>query len=130
LVLKKKKVQFNRFVETTLKSGGFRNKVEYFSEIDNEIFAEFDKFLIQTSIVNLVTNALKYGGNIKKPIVRLFQNSGTFGIEVKDFGIGILEEEIPYVFTPFFRGSNVFGIEGTGFGLVAVKNFLDLHEGT
>jgi signal transduction histidine kinase len=90
---------------------------------------EWDNFLMHTSIINLVNNALKYGGVSKKPIVRLFQKDRMNGIEVKDFGIGILEEELPYVFTPFFRGSNVNGVEGTGFGLVAVRNFVEMHKG-
>lgn len=128
-ILKKQKVFISRFVEDTLKTHSFSNRVEYISEIDDDLTAEWDIFLIQTSIVNLVSNAVKYGSETRKPIVRLFHDNGIFGIEVKDFGIGILEEDLPYVFIPFFRGANVKGIEGTGFGLVAVKNFVEMHSG-
>lgn len=127
--LKKEVVYLGHFVESALRTQGYLNEVEYISEIKGDFTVEWDKFLIETSIINLVGNALKYGGKIRKPVVRLFQTADTFGIEVRDFGLGIAEEELPYVFTPFFRGSNVNGIEGTGFGLVAVKNFVEMHGG-
>ncbi|WP_192085482.1 GAF domain-containing sensor histidine kinase [Algoriphagus sp. Y33] len=127
--LKKEKVNLANFVERALTAHGYFNEVEFISEIDSEFSVEWDKFLIETSIINLVGNALKYGGTRRRPIVRLFDNTDSFGIEVRDFGIGIAEEELPYVFTPFFRGSNVNGIEGTGFGLVAVKNFVEMNGG-
>ena len=127
--LKKEEVDFVSFILQILEKHDYLRKVDFISEVENEVKVEWDNFLIHTSIVNLVNNALKYGGESKKPIVRLFQTDKENGIEVKDFGIGILEEELPYVFTPFFRGSNVNGVEGTGFGLVAVKNFVEMHKG-
>ncbi|WP_439489899.1 ATP-binding protein [Algoriphagus sp.] len=129
-VLKKDRVSVVYFVEEVLQRHGLLYQVELIKDMPFDQTVEWDKFLIETSIINLVGNALKYGGDIQKPIVSLFHKSNAFGIEVRDFGLGILEEELPYVFTPFFRGSNVNGIEGTGFGLVAVKNFVQLHGGT
>ncbi|MFC5624520.1 sensor histidine kinase [Algoriphagus winogradskyi] len=127
--LKKEEVEFVSFVQEALAKHDYLGKVDFISEVENGVRMEWDNFLMHTSLINLVNNALKYGGVSKKPIVRLFQQDRMNGIEVKDFGIGILEEELPYVFTPFFRGSNVNGVEGTGFGLVAVKNFVEMHKG-
>ncbi|SFB53301.1 ATP-binding protein [Algoriphagus aquimarinus] len=129
-VLKKEKVSLSHFVKDTLQTHDFLDKVDYVPDTDIDQAVEWDKFLIQTSITNLVSNALKYGGKSRKPVVRPFQKNELFGIEITDYGIGITEEDLPFVFTPFFRGSNSNGIPGSGFGLVAVKNFVELHGGT
>ncbi|MCE7053258.1 GAF domain-containing sensor histidine kinase [Algoriphagus sp. AGSA1] len=129
-VLKKDRISVVHFVEEVLQRHGLLGQVELVQDMPSDQTVEWDKFLIETCIINLVGNALKYGGDSQRPVVRLFHKNDVFGIEVRDFGLGILEEELPYVFTPFFRGSNVNGIEGTGFGLVAVKNFVQLHGGT
>ena len=51
-------------------------------------------------------------------------------INIIDNGIGIPEEEVPKLFNSFYRGSNVKSIQGTGLGLVVVKDFIELHGGT
>ena len=127
--LKKEKVVFETFIKNILISKGLVDKVCFSSTLDEGFTMMIDQFLIETSIVNLIGNALKYGAGKKAPIIHLFLKGKKLGIKVKDFGEGILEKELPYIFTPFYRGSNASGKEGTGFGLVAVKNFIELHEG-
>ncbi|MBW2053716.1 MAG: ATP-binding protein, partial [Deltaproteobacteria bacterium] len=53
-------------------------------------------------------------------------------LEVSDTGIGISEEEISRLFSEFFRGENAKALveEGTGLGLVIVKEILDRLSGT
>jgi len=128
-VLKKENIHLRLFIEDTLAKHGFLKKINFKPEIGHSLTAELDKFLIQTVVINLVNNALKFGGKSKKPIVRVFEEEYNFGFEVKDFGIGIPQEDLPFIFTPFFRASNSTGTAGSGFGLVAVKNFVDLHHG-
>ena len=126
--LKKERVSFLSFIEDCLQKYGFQSNIEVKAEIDYDFEVELDKFLLETCIINLLGNAVKYGGS-EKPKLNIFSKGRRFGFIVSDQGIGIKKEELPYVFTPFFRGSNVNGIEGTGFGLVAVKNFVELHSG-
>ena len=127
--LKKAKVSFRGFIEDCLNKYGLLNSIEYTPEVSHSFEVMLDKFLIETSLVNIMTNAIKYGSD-SKPTLRLFFEDQKFGFTVSDRGIGIKKEELAYIFTPFFRGSNVRGIEGTGFGLVAVKNFVEIHGGT
>lgn len=49
---------------------------------------------------------------------------------MKDFGIGIPDEEKSQLFQSFFRAENTINIEGTGLGLVILKQFVELHSGT
>jgi len=49
---------------------------------------------------------------------------------VKDFGIGIPEQNKAKLFTPFYRADNVGVIGGTGLGLSIVKKLVSLHNGS
>lgn len=126
--LKKVKVHFREFIEECINKYGLQSSIDYQPDLEHFFEVCIDKFLIETSLVNIMTNAIKYGGEAK-PGLRLFRNAQYFGFMVSDQGIGIKKEDLPYVFTPFFRGSNVKEIEGTGFGLVSVKNFVEIHGG-
>ena len=48
---------------------------------------------------------------------------------IKDEGIGIPTEELPYLFGRFFRSETVQDIPGTGLGLSIAKNLVTLHHG-
>ncbi|HQE98423.1 MAG TPA: ATP-binding protein, partial [Anaerolineae bacterium] len=52
-------------------------------------------------------------------------------VTLQDTGIGIPEEEIPYVFDRFFRGKipQLLQKSGTGLGLAIVKEIVELHGG-
>ncbi|MCK6611883.1 MAG: PAS domain S-box protein [Bacteroidia bacterium] len=115
--------------EVIHKNFSFNNKrqieVNLFSEIADTVF---DEKLIGHILNNLLSNALKYSEkNIR---VTLDQNSQGTRISVIDQGIGIPEKDMESLFNSFFRASNSKDIQGTGLGLVIVKNFLDLHKGT
>lgn len=126
--LKKERVSFLSFIGDCLQKYGFQSNIDVIDEVGHDFEVDLDKFLLETCLNNLLGNAIKYGGS-SKPKLCLFSKGKRFGFIVADQGIGIKKEELAYVFTPFFRGSNVNGIEGTGFGLVAVKNFVELHSG-
>ena len=51
-------------------------------------------------------------------------------IEVQDYGIGIPHKDLPDLFEPFHRASNVDEIPGTGLGLSIVKQFVELLDGS
>jgi signal transduction histidine kinase len=50
-------------------------------------------------------------------------------IVVKDLGIGIPENEMNYIYDPFFRASNAKEYEGYGIGLPLARNIVRLHSG-
>ena len=53
----------------------------------------------------------------------------TATVTVQDKGLGIDEEELPKMFTRFFRAKTSTGIPGTGIGLNLVKALIELHDG-
>jgi two-component sensor histidine kinase len=92
-----------------------------------------DEKLIDELFVNLISNAIKYtprGGQVHVSLVK--ESETHVLLRVCDTGIGIPEEDMPRLFTEFFRAKNAKALtqEGTGLGLVIVKEIVDFLSGT
>lgn len=94
----------------------------------NEIF--IDNKLLQHIIGNLLSNALKYSDENSIIDLDIEEKNENLSITVKDKGIGIAEEDLPYIFEPFYRTENSKNIKGTGLGLNIVKRCVELMNGT
>ena len=85
--------------------------------------ARVDVHLLSECLLNLISNAVKYGGSrrwIRIRAVPVETGHGTgVRITVEDHGIGIAPEELPHIFEPFYRGREARSaqIQGTGLGL-------------
>lgn len=88
-----------------------------------------DTFLLKQAIGNLISNALKYTENGKRIFVELSDSEDTISIIVGDEGRGIPQNEIKFLFDPFFRSSNSINVKGTGLGLSIVKNIVEMFGG-
>ncbi len=89
-----------------------------------------DEKLLRQVATNLLSNAVKYS-----PDNKLIHVSGTVAdghavIAVRDHGVGIPEQEIPKLFTRFFRASTATNIGGTGIGLHLAKSLVEMHHGS
>ncbi|WP_333600914.1 PAS domain-containing sensor histidine kinase [Flavobacterium sp.] len=94
-----------------------------------ETEVSLDKNLLKNSIVNLITNAVKYSGEKAKIEFTTEINANTISIMVKDNGIGIPKEDQKYLFDAFFRAHNTGSIPGTGLGLNIVARHVSLMGG-
>jgi signal transduction histidine kinase len=65
----------------------------------------------------------------RNPIISVSSEKNQLEIQIKDFGIGIPLTEQGKMYSSFFRAKNVGIIEGTGLGLVIVKNLVQLNNG-
>lgn len=89
-----------------------------------------DKRLVKNILINLLSNAIKFSA-IDQPIdVTAQKSEDKLLLEVKDYGIGIAEDDIPELFSNFFRGKNASNIQGTGLGLPIIKRYLKLIHGS
>ena len=82
---------------------------------------------------NVLDNAIKYNvknGKVTVSIKRV-ADSPFIEIAIADTGIGVVSEDMPKLFTKFFRGENVVKIqtEGSGLGLYITKNIIRRHGG-
>jgi len=82
---------------------------------------------LQQVVTNLVSNAINYTHE-GMVLVRATESDNEVRLEVIDSGIGISPEDLPRLFTDFFRGSNV-EIKGTGLGLSISKRIVEAHGG-
>jgi signal transduction histidine kinase len=94
----------------------------------NQSFA-IDPKLLTYIITNLLDNALKYSNQNShvKFVVNYIYNQIIFSIQ--DEGIGISNEDLPYIFDSFYRSNQINNISGIGLGLTIVKRCVDLHKG-
>jgi PAS domain S-box-containing protein len=90
-----------------------------------------DKELLTILVKNLVSNAAKFsscGGSVD---LTACHDSGHLVLQVVDRGMGIPQEDMPNLFTKFYRTSvsREAGVRGTGLGLVLAKEAVELHDG-
>lgn len=89
-----------------------------------------DSNLMEHVLNNLLSNAFKYSKDKPSPEITLSFQTNQFKVSVKDYGIGIPDDEQDQLFESFFRAKNTINIEGTGLGLVIMKQFVEMHQGT
>jgi signal transduction histidine kinase len=78
---------------------------------------------------NLLNNAIKYSPPDTTVVFRARYEPEAVIFEVQDEGPGIPPEDLPFIFTDFFRASNVGETIGAGLGLSIAQKIIDAHEG-
>lgn len=97
--------------------------------LGEEVSGKWDKFRLEQVLVNLLTNAMKYGAG--SPIeIFLSQADGMATLEVADKGIGIAQESQSRIFERFERAVSKHNISGLGLGLFIVRQIVEAHGGT
>ncbi len=80
-----------------------------------------DLTLLEFLFNNLISNALKFSLGKSDPHVVLIWNQFERSFTIRDFGIGIPEAELPFIFNSFYRASNSSSVKGSGLGLAIVQ---------
>ncbi|HQN48916.1 MAG TPA: HAMP domain-containing sensor histidine kinase, partial [Caldisericia bacterium] len=90
-----------------------------------------DKKRISEIFNNIFDNAFKFSYNNGNIYVDLKRDGEKIIVSIKDEGIGIDKEDIPYIFDKFYRGRNLKEVDskGFGFGLAIVKELVEMHKG-
>ncbi len=110
-----------------------KNQISYdFRGNVQKLLMQGDPDLIMRLFENLVTNAIKYGAEGKRVLVRLFSEREIVEVRVINYGRVIPERELPLLFDKFYRveQSRSTKTGGTGLGLAIVKNIVELHHGS
>lgn len=85
--------------------------------------------LCEVVVQNLVDNALIHGGQGAAVDIGLSGEAGMAVLTVRDDGIGIPQQHLPYVFQRFYRGDASRTGPGSGLGLALVKHIVEAHGG-
>jgi len=94
------------------------------------VYMKGDKDKIRQLLLILIDNAIKYSkGAID---VRVRNQKNGIKLEVMDYGIGVPESEIPYMFERFYRVDEARHrtTGGSGLGLSIAKKIIDIHDGS
>ncbi len=80
---------------------------------------------------NLINNAIKYGAEGKKILIKVHAEDSIVTVSVTNYGYVIPKEELPLLFEKFYRveQSRSTDTGGTGLGLAIAKNIVDMHGG-
>jgi signal transduction histidine kinase len=91
-----------------------------------------DAALLRRLLANLLDNAAKYSEPPAPIRLEVARDGAGAVVEVRDRGIGIAPEDLPRLFTPFFRTdrSRARGTGGTGLGLALARRIAEAHGGT
>lgn len=94
----------------------------------DEAWVFADEMKVQQVIYNLINNAITYTGEDKTVAVLQKIERGCVRIEVKDTGVGISKEELPFIWDRYYRGGkHKRATIGSGLGLNIVKTILEHH---
>lgn len=104
---------------------------QFTSEKNEEFLVRADRKLLKEAVRILIDNSIKYtpsGGSI---ILNCYQKNKKAVLSIEDSGIGIAKEDLPHIFTRFYRTDQSRTKEsgGTGLGLAIAKLIVENHQG-
>ncbi len=90
-----------------------------------------DKTRVQFALQIIFENSLIYTPEEGEIMIKARQVGGDVVITIRDNGIGILIDDIPHIFSKFYRAANArhTDTEGMGIGLYMAKNIIEKHRG-
>ena len=96
-------------------------------------FVSADVQALSRCLQNLITNAIKYGGDASGIAIeaKTEADARAVTVSVRDYGIGINQEELKHIFEPFYRGTSVRDaqIHGNGLGLPVARSIAEAMGG-
>ncbi len=109
-----------------------RKDIEIITTFDEDIdLINGDEVTLREAIVNIVSNAIKYsrmGTNIH---IKVTVEENEVLITVTDRGVGIAEEDLPFIFGDFYIADSAPEAErGSGLGLAITRRIIEAHGGT
>ena len=109
---------------TTILKHNFKAEID----LPEDAAVQMDEKLMNRCFENLFSNAIRYSKEGSTVVLRAFQGSGGYKIQIEDDGIGISKDELKNIFDLFYRGTGSRREMGHGLGLAIVKSIIKSHN--
>lgn len=131
LALKKTKFVLGDLIEECCEEMKIHSeKHELIMELENDIFIYADRNRLEQVIVNLISNAIKYSPDADKVLIKVSKEDQAIKVSITDFGIGIPQDKIAYLFDRFYRVDDKSQrYAGLGLGLYISSEIVKRHHG-
>lgn len=140
LEIKQEKVDLKEIIEKTISDVSLGGDINIIGEIIPAVIYNGDAKRIQQVMENIIENTRKYAPDSQTDICTNIMNTGeiehlninsekVYVLSFQDYGKGIPDEDIPFVFNKFYRGKNVGDKKGAGLGLFIVKYIMNQMDG-
>ncbi len=113
-----------------------QKELDFNYELPKDLVLQLDAVKTEKVITNLLSNAFKFSPKGTKIYLDISNQQNQLIVSVKDSGYGISEEELPFIFEPYYRSERTTeiydgleGTGGTGIGLSITKKLVDLLGG-
>lgn len=127
-----KKYRLDEILPAMLESiQGGSEKVRLLSKVPS-VEVAIDVKRLEQILENLIENASKYAPDSYidvKVCVTVNNDVNEVNIMIQDYGQGICDSDMPFVFDKFYRGKNVENKQGAGLGLYIVKYLIEEMKG-
>lgn len=96
---------------------------------DGDILVKGDRYRLIQVVTNYLSNGIKYSNGKTDVVLEMKTENEMVIVSVKDNGLGISAEQLPYIFDRFFRVEKTKNLEGIGLGLYLCRQIIQAHKG-
>ena len=118
-----------RDVVGSMDAGGPEGAAPVVVDAGDDVVIQGDRLHLERVMQNIIGNAIRYSLAGTPVHVTVSRHDQWAVISVRDSGVGIPHDELPHIFTPFYRASTARGIPGTGIGLSGSRMIVEQHGG-
>ncbi len=128
--LRRKRVDINEILRNVVESTSFEG-LSLIEQFHDDVGIDGDSDLLERAFSNLIGNAIKYTARGGTVTIMTDREGDSVKIMIRDTGIGISAEEIPYIFDRFYRVDKERSRKsgGTGLGLAIAHWIINAHKG-
>jgi signal transduction histidine kinase len=117
-----------RTIDKLLPYASKRNITVKFINLSEGVLTCFgDENKIKQVLINLINNATKHSYDYGNILISAYRQGENIYVCVRDFGEGIAEEDLPFIWDRFYTVDKKKSENSTGLGLAIVKNLINAH---
>ncbi len=88
-----------------------------------------DRYRLIQVVTNYLSNGIKYSEGNAEVVLNMDYDNKDVTVYVKDAGLGIKKDQLPYIFNRFYRAEKTKNLEGIGLGLYLCSQIIKAHNG-